>query len=35
MLGARGNPSGENFFEIVQALQRYLPVRLHVSARAA
>ncbi len=35
MLGARGNPSSENFFEIVKALQRYLHVRLHVSVRAA
>ena len=35
MLGARGNPSSENFFEIVQALQRHLRVRLHVTARAA
>jgi len=35
MLGARGNPSSENFFEIVGALQRHLRVRLHVSARAA
>jgi DNA-binding phage protein len=35
MLGARGNPSTENFFEIVAALQRHLRVKLHVSARAA
>jgi hypothetical protein len=35
MLGARGNPSSENFFEIVQALQRHLRVKLHVTARAA
>ena len=35
MLGARGNPSSQNFFEIVQALQRHLRVRLHVTARAA
>ena len=35
MLGARGNPSSENFFEIVQALQRHLRVRLRVTARAA
>jgi DNA-binding phage protein len=35
MLGARGNPSSSNFFEIVGALQRHLKVRLRVSARAA
>ena len=35
MLGARGNPSSENFFEIVQALQCHLRVKLHVTARAA
>ena len=35
MLGARGNPSSKNFFEIVQALQRHLRVKLHVTARAA
>jgi hypothetical protein len=35
MLGARGNPSSENFFEIVKVLQRHLHVRLHVSVRAA
>ena len=35
MLGVRGNPSSENFFEIVQALQRYLRVRLRVTVRAA
>lgn len=35
MLGARGNPSSENFFEIVQALQRHLRVKLRVTARAA
>jgi DNA-binding phage protein len=35
MLAARGNPSSENFFEIVQALQRHLRVKLRVTARAA
>jgi len=35
MLAARGNPSSENFFEIVQALQRHMHVRLRVSVRAA
>jgi DNA-binding phage protein len=35
MLGAHGNPSSENFSEIVGALQHHLKVRLHVSARAA
>jgi len=35
MLSARGNPSSENFFEIVRALQRHLHVRLQVTARAA
>lgn len=35
MLGPAGNPSSENFFEIVQALQRHLGVKLHVTARAA
>ena len=35
MLGTRGNPSSENFFEIVRALQRHLHVRLQVTARAA
>jgi DNA-binding phage protein len=35
MLGIRGNPSSENFIEIVRALQRHLRVRLLVTARAA
>jgi DNA-binding phage protein len=35
MLSARGNPSSENFFEIVQALQRHLRVKLRVTVRAA
>src|SRR5262245_34173495 len=35
MLGVRGNPSCENFFEIVHALQRHLRVKLRVTARAA
>ena len=35
MLGSRGNPSSENFFEIVSALQRHLRVRLHVICHAA
>jgi len=35
MLGARGNPSSSNFFEIVGALQRHLHVRLRVTVRAA
>jgi hypothetical protein len=33
MLAERGNPSTENFFGIVQALQRKTRVRLRVSAR--
>ena len=35
MLGTRGNPSSENFFEIVRALQRHLRVKLRVTVRAA
>jgi DNA-binding phage protein len=35
MLGARGNPSSENFFVIVHALQQHLRVKLRVTARAA
>ena len=35
MLGAGGNPSSENFFEIVGALQRHLHVKLRVTVRAA
>lgn len=33
MLAERGNPSIENFFDIVQALQKMTRVRLRVSAR--
>lgn len=33
MLGEHGNPSSENFFDIVQALQRTTRVKLRVSAR--
>jgi DNA-binding phage protein len=33
MLAQRGNPSTENFFSIVQALQKKTRVRLRVSAR--
>jgi len=35
MLGPRGNPSTENFFDIVRALQEKTHVRLRVTARAA
>jgi DNA-binding phage protein len=35
MLGAHGNPSSDNFFEIVKALQRHLRVKLRVAVRAA
>ena len=35
MLGAGGNPSSENFFEIVAALQRHMHVKLRVTVRAA
>jgi DNA-binding phage protein len=35
MLGPRGNPSVDNFFEIVSALQRKTRMRLHVTATAA
>ena len=35
MLAPRGNPSIENFFEIVSALQRKTRVKLHVSAKTA
>jgi len=34
MLAPRGNPSTENFFGIVQALQKKTRVRLHVTAKA-
>ena len=33
MLGEKGNPSTENFFGIVSALQRRTKVRLEVTAR--
>lgn len=33
MLGEKGNPSTENFFGIVNALQRRTKVRLEVTAR--
>jgi DNA-binding phage protein len=33
MLAERGNPSTENFFDIVQALQKSTRVKLRVSAR--
>jgi hypothetical protein len=35
MLAPHGNPSSENFFDIVQALQKKTRVKLHVSAKAA
>ena len=35
MLGPRGNPSSENFFEIVNALQRKTRVKLRVTAKTA
>jgi DNA-binding phage protein len=35
MLAPRGNPSTENFFEIIRALQKKTHVRLHVTAKAA
>jgi len=35
MLAKRGNPSTENFFDIVKALQKKTRVRLQVSAHAA
>ena len=35
MLAARGNPSTENFFAIVSALQKKTRVRLRVTAGAA
>jgi DNA-binding phage protein len=33
MLAPRGNPSSENFFAIVNALQKSIRVRLHVTAK--
>ena len=35
MLAPRGNPSTQNFFEIVHALQKKTRVKLRVTARAA
>lgn len=35
MLAPHGNPSTENFFSIVNALQKRTHVRLHVTAKAA
>jgi DNA-binding phage protein len=35
MLAPRGNPSTENFFDIVNALQRKTRVKLRVTARTA
>ena len=35
MLGPRGNPSSENFFEIVNALQKKTRVKLRVTAKTA
>lgn len=35
MLGSRGNPSSENFFQIVKAIQHHLQVKLRVTVRAA
>ncbi len=35
MLGPQGNPSTENFFDIVRALQKKTRVKLHVTAKAA
>jgi DNA-binding phage protein len=35
MLAPRGNPSSENFFAIVRALQKRTRVKLSVTARAA
>jgi DNA-binding phage protein len=34
MLAPHGNPSTENFFEIVNALQKKTRVKLHVTAKA-
>jgi hypothetical protein len=35
MLAPRGNPSTENFFDIVRALQKKTRVKLSVTAKAA
>jgi DNA-binding phage protein len=35
MLASRGNPSTENFFDIVSALQKKARVKLRVTAKAA
>jgi DNA-binding phage protein len=35
MLGPRGNPSTENFFDIVRVLQKKTRVKLSVTAKAA
>ncbi len=35
MLAPRGNPSSENFFDIVNALQKKTRVKLRVTARTA
>jgi DNA-binding phage protein len=35
MLAPRGNPSTENFFSIVRALQKKAHVKLHVTAKAS
>ena len=35
MLGPRGNPSSENFFDIVKALQKKTRVKLRVTAKTA
>jgi DNA-binding phage protein len=35
MLGPRGNPSTENFFEIVRVLQKRTRVKLSITAKAA
>ena len=35
MLAPRGNPSTENFFSIVRALQKKTRVKLSVTAKAA
>jgi DNA-binding phage protein len=35
MLAPNGNPSSENFFDIVCALQKKTRVKLHVTAKAA
>jgi hypothetical protein len=35
MLAPRGNPSTQNFFDIVHALQKKTRVKLRVTAKAA